>query len=186
MFKKILVALEYSDSSNDVFNQALDLAKSMQARLMLLHVLSNTDEGSPQALMYPSLSYYSVMDNAFWQDYHQRWEEFEAETLSWLSGLVEQAMRAGVAAESTNMRGLPSQQIRALAETWEADLIVMGSRRRRGLTELFLGSVSNDVMHHAPCSVLIMHGLTTDHDESCPAITEETTTLDKQESLQES
>ncbi|MCZ8054719.1 MAG: universal stress protein, partial [Microcystis sp. LE19-12.2C] len=36
------------------------------------------------------------------------------------------------------------------------DLIVIGRRGRSGLGELFLGSVSNYVLHHAPCSVLIV------------------------------
>ncbi|NET08792.1 MAG: universal stress protein [Symploca sp. SIO2B6] len=162
MFKKILVALDYSSNSTLIFAKALDLAKSMGANLMLLHVFADTDEGSPKALLYPSLSYYPVMDNPFWDDYHRRWEEFESETLSWLQRLVEQAINEGVSTELTHTRGWPSHQIKALSETWEADLIVMGSRGRRGFTELFLGSVSNDVMHRAGCSVLVVHDTSTE------------------------
>lgn len=41
-----------------------------------------------------------------------------------------------------------------LARNWNADLIILGRRGRTGLSELLLGSVSNYVLHHAPCSVL--------------------------------
>ena len=43
------------------------------------------------------------------------------------------------------------------AKVWQADLIIVGSHGRTGLSELFLGSVSNYVMHHAPCSVMVIH-----------------------------
>jgi len=44
-----------------------------------------------------------------------------------------------------------------LAIDWNADLIMMGRRGRSGIAEFFLGSVSNYVLHHAPCSVQIVH-----------------------------
>ena len=160
MFKKILVALDYSSTSPAVFAEAIEMATSMQARLMLLHVLGNTDEKAPRALVYPSLSYYPVIDNPFWDDYRQRWDAFEEENLQWLQGLANEAIAKGIPAEFTQMHGSPNNSICNLAVTWDADLILMGSRGRRGLSELFLGSVSNDVMHHAHCSVLIISSKT--------------------------
>ena len=43
-----------------------------------------------------------------------------------------------------------------LAKDWNADLIIMGRRGLTGLSEMFLGSVSNYVVHHASCSVLLI------------------------------
>jgi nucleotide-binding universal stress UspA family protein len=63
----------------------------------------------------------------------------------------------GIKTEFTQIPGNPGQTIKKIAQNWDADLIVMGSRGRTGLSELVLGSVSNYVMHHAPCSVLIVH-----------------------------
>jgi nucleotide-binding universal stress UspA family protein len=48
-----------------------------------------------------------------------------------------------------------------VARTWNADLIVIGRRGLRGLAEMFLGSVSNHVIHHAHCSVLVVQGIAT-------------------------
>ena len=49
------------------------------------------------------------------------------------------------------------QEITDLAKSWDADLIVIGSHGRKGIGELILGSVSNYVSHHVPCSVLLVH-----------------------------
>ena len=54
--------------------------------------------------------------------------------------------------------GHPVEAILRVAEREEADLIVVGSRGLRGVKELFLGSVSSAVMHHARCPVLIVRG----------------------------
>ena len=54
--------------------------------------------------------------------------------------------------------GHPVEAILALAEREEVDLIVVGSRGLQGIKELFLGSVSSALLHHAKCPVLIVRG----------------------------
>jgi nucleotide-binding universal stress UspA family protein len=54
------------------------------------------------------------------------------------------------------IRGQPRHEIMDDAEAWEADLIVVGSHGYRGLTKLWLGSVSQAVASHAKCSVEIV------------------------------
>ena len=53
--------------------------------------------------------------------------------------------------------GQAAQKICEFAQTVNADLIVIGSHGRSGLSELFLGSVSNYVSHHVSSAVLIVH-----------------------------
>ena len=53
------------------------------------------------------------------------------------------------------LRGSPDQQIIEKAKEWNADLIVVGSHGR-GFWGRLLGSVSDGVVHHAPCSVLVV------------------------------
>lgn len=53
------------------------------------------------------------------------------------------------------LKGSPEQEIVELAKTWRADLIVVGSHGR-GFWGRLLGSVSDGVVHHSPCSVLVV------------------------------
>jgi len=56
------------------------------------------------------------------------------------------------------VRGSPKQAIVEEAENWGADLIIMGSHGYGFWRRALLGSVSEAVMHHAPCSVLVVRG----------------------------
>lgn len=56
------------------------------------------------------------------------------------------------------VKGNPEQEIVEIARSWDADLIVMGSHGR-GFWGRLLGSVSDGVLHHSPCSVLIVRYL---------------------------
>lgn len=70
----------------------------------------------------------------------------------------EQRDKLRVATEIVN--GYPKHAIINAAEAWEADLIVVGSHGYRGLTRLWLGSVSQAVASHAKCSVEIVRDRT--------------------------
>lgn len=52
--------------------------------------------------------------------------------------------------------GDPAHEIVAVAREWEADLVVMGTHGRRGLQRMFLGSVAETVVRHAPCAALVI------------------------------
>ena len=157
MFNKILVAVDRSEMSIKVFEQALSLAKITSANLMLLHVLSQEEEGSPEALVFPNIDYYPGWNEQSFKLYQEHWEKFKNEGLQMLQSWSDQANTSGVNTEFTQNTGSPGRMICELATDWNADLIIMGRRGRSGLAEFFLGSVSNYVLHHAPCSVQIVH-----------------------------
>ncbi len=54
------------------------------------------------------------------------------------------------------VKGRAKEKIVEAAEQWSADLIIIGSHGRRGVDLLMLGSVSNAVSAHAPCSVIVV------------------------------
>ena len=58
--------------------------------------------------------------------------------------------------------GSPDSRIVETAEEWQADLIVVGSHGYSRWERLLLGSVSDSVVHHAPCSVLVVRAKATD------------------------
>ncbi|MCC5637534.1 universal stress protein [Nostoc sp. CHAB 5844] len=157
MLKKILVALDRSEMGQEVFEQALALAKVMPAQLLLLHVLSPEEEGSPYIPMLSNVDYYPGLSGQSLDLYQKQWDMFKDEGVRMLQSLCAQANTADVTAEFTQILGNPGNTICKLAAQWNADLIVMGHRGRSGLTEFFLGSVSNYVLHRANCSVYIVH-----------------------------
>jgi nucleotide-binding universal stress UspA family protein len=72
-----------------------------------------------------------------------------------LESVAEQLRRAGFAAAASLRDGDPRHTIVECAREWRADLIVLGSHGKKGLDRM-LGSVSDSVARHAPCSVEIV------------------------------
>ncbi|WP_088242652.1 universal stress protein [Calothrix rhizosoleniae] len=157
MFRKILVALDQSDNAQQVYEHALCLAKTNNANLMLLHVLSHEEDGSPYPPPFSYWNYSPQLSAQTWEFYQKQWETYKNEGLKILQSYAAEANTAGIDTEFRQILGNPGSVICDLARSWEADLIIVGRRGRSGLTEFFLGSVSNYVLHHAPCSTLTVH-----------------------------
>ncbi len=75
---------------------------------------------------------------------------------SWVNELAKQAEAEQITTETLVEEGMPCSNICELAKNWRADLLVVGRTRRNKFAERFLGSVGNDVIHDAPCSVLLV------------------------------
>lgn len=157
MFHKILAAMDRSVMGQYVFEKALALGKATDSQLMLLHVLSPYEEGYPDLPFLSSLEYYSGSYEEVVKLYLEELDAFKEAGLKMLRSRWEMATAAGVSTEFTQTPGTPGYAICDLALTWEADLVIVGRRGLSGLSELVLGSVSNYVTHHAPCSVLTVH-----------------------------
>jgi nucleotide-binding universal stress UspA family protein len=160
MFRKILVALDYSldysEITRPILDEAISLAKVMEAKLMLLHVLSPDDSAGRDLAIYPG-AYYLTPTEEWLETYRQEWEQFKDRNLQQLENDTESAKAAGISAECCQIFGNPGRSICEFAKNWETELILMGRRGRKGLSELFLGSVSNYVLHHAHCAVLTLN-----------------------------
>ncbi|PAX56134.1 universal stress protein [Brunnivagina elsteri] len=158
MFHKILVAVDNSPISEKVFNEAVSIAKATNANLMLLNVLSPFEESYLNSAGIYTNSYYPTF-NANNIDYYMgAWEELKQQGLNYLKILSDEATKLDIPTEFTQNLGDPGKIICEVSINWNADLIIIGRRGHRGLNEFFLGSVSNYVLHHAPCSVLTVQG----------------------------
>lgn len=156
-FQKILVAIDNSPLCPTTFAASLDLARSNQGQLKLLHCINsdliaesfvgsvNLDSMSPSTLMNTDFQTQQVLIEQQMQD-----------GAALLQQYAQAAQRQGVITDSQCLVGEAGTQLCELAREWIADLIVVGRRGRTGLAEAFLGSVSNYVVHHAPCSVLVI------------------------------
>jgi nucleotide-binding universal stress UspA family protein len=153
MFHKILAAIDGSDTSHDVFKTALDIAKADRASLSLLHVLSFEEQN--YLPMPTGLEYFQATDSDSLKIYREQWQSYETKSLEILKSLADRSAAAGIITEFHQVAGGPGRKICEFAQSSDVDLIVMGHRGISGLNELLVGSVSNYVLHHAPCSVLM-------------------------------
>jgi nucleotide-binding universal stress UspA family protein len=164
MLNRILVAIDSSSSSQQVFDEAVSLAKATDANLMLLHVLSPLDEQYVDPLfLQPTILYPQLQGNN--SKYANDWEKLKQDRFNWLRYLCQQATELGVKAEFSLNIGEASRMICDIARNWQADVIVIGRRGRRGISELLMGSVSNYVLHHAHCSVLTIQGIASEKEK---------------------
>lgn len=130
----ILYPTDFSKCSDAAIPLARSLARDRGAKLILLHV-------SPIEVVADG-AYVAPMDPRVYQ-----------EALEELRGRLE-GPDLKLAIETDQRQGDPATEILAAAESWRADLIVMGTHGRGGLGRLVLGSVAEAVMRHAPCPVL--------------------------------
>jgi nucleotide-binding universal stress UspA family protein len=154
MFNKILVAIDNSENSRYVFEEALSLAKATGASLMLFHVLSPFEDAyiNPVPLNYSSI--YPTFNTEFADYYLGLWEKLKQEKIKLLTYFCNQAKESGLNAEFAISLGHTGRIICEKARDENTDLIMIGRRGISKLSEFFLGSVSNYVLHYAPCSVL--------------------------------
>jgi len=88
-------------------------------------------------------------------DYSAAHEKLRAELTSEIEGVKAALSKSGRAVETNVVINRPATGILAEARRRNADLIVMGSHGRGTLASAVLGSVSAEVVDHAPCPVLI-------------------------------
>ena len=86
--------------------------------------------------------------------------EFREESLKEGEQVVQQAgarlAKAGYKVQTGVEEGDPRSKIVEDAALWKADVVILGSHGRKGIDRFLMGSVSDDVARHAPCSVQIV------------------------------
>lgn len=158
MFEKILVGIDNGETCDVVFDKAVKLAKATDAELILLGVLMPVSSTAPDIYALAGRPQSALgVDESVWSVYEERYREYELRELNRLANFVEQAQRETVNASYAQLSGSPGWAICERAKAIGADLVIVGSHGRMGIKEMLLGSVSNYVMHHAFCSVLVIH-----------------------------
>ena len=152
-YRKILVALDRVGSAPETFANALNIARAHQSQLLAFHCISYS-ASSHELVATAGMGFY-IPEAVY---FPERIAQEAAEELThWLEGWQDRASDCGLICSTDRRVGDPGREICAAAKQWDADLIVIGRRDRSSLEEFLLGSVSNYVMHHAPCSVLIVN-----------------------------
>ncbi|WP_088071727.1 universal stress protein [Gottfriedia luciferensis] len=133
---KMIVAYDHSELGKKALEKAMNIAKQdKEIELIVIMVIN---------IPY-TVSYYRMMRNAELQAAKEILNEIEKK----LNSLPNKS-------KTCVLEGNPIEKILDFVKQEDGDLIVMGSRGLSGLKEIFLGSVSHNVLHKATCPVLIV------------------------------
>ena len=131
-YKNILIPVDGSEASIKAFKQAVHIAERNDAALYLVAILDKKDNAEEA-------------------------EQLQHDKDSLFDELDRYARANGVAVHKEMRSGNAKEMIaKALVEEWNCDLIVMGATGKGTIAKLVVGSVTNHVIKHAPCDVLIV------------------------------
>ncbi len=141
-YKVIVVGTDGSERAAVAVSEALALAKATGAKLHVVHAVHPAVEAGYTESKTSQLTIDKMRDGV---------EGFRA-------ALLAEADRQGVAAEVHNPGSTDAADaLITAAESFDADLVVVGNKGTSGVSRFVLGSVPNKVAHHCPCSVLIVN-----------------------------
>lgn len=147
MFKNILVPTDGSELSRKAAQKAVELAKSIGARVTGLHVAPayhpqvNDDYYVPRHYLTPA----------------QFAEKTKEVAEKYLAPITKAAVASRVDAEAHYINSdFPADAIVQAAKKYKCDAIVMGSHGRTGLTQFFLGSQTQKVIAHTKLPVVVL------------------------------
>jgi len=132
--QKILVPVDFSDCSKKALQYAIPFAKQFGAELILVHVVE------PYPLV-PEMAPYDF------ENLHDGREELRS-----VQTTVSQQVRSSASLRT----GTPHLEITEAARELDADLIIISTHGRKGLTRRVFGSTTEKVVRFAPCPVLIV------------------------------
>lgn len=143
--RRLLHPSDFSPASRAAFAKAVDLARENKAELILLHVRSLVVPMMGEGYMSPQT--------------YQEFEDASRESAQkQMQKLVGEAKKKGVRVRALVSEGAAHEQIVKTARSQKADMIVMGTHGRTGVSKLFLGSVAGRVVSMAPVPVLTVRG----------------------------
>jgi len=146
MYKRILVAVDGSKTSNIALNEAIKLAKDQRAALRLIHVVDERPVYLMAEVPYSIDEYQKTMREAGRKELAKCADRAKAARLKFDTKLV---------ATLTQSVG---DVINKEARRWPANLVVVGTHGRRGFNRLVLGSVAEHVIRSAVKPILIIRG----------------------------
>lgn len=146
MFKKILVPTDGSDMALQAAKYARALAEKFDGKITLVHIVQN----------YYSLPAFSIADTVTFP--LTVLQDLDANGRLILEKTREAFIDFGGAIDTVLEYGPPGKQLVDIAVKGNYSVIVMGRRGLSGVSGLLLGSVSNHIVHYAPCPTLLVRG----------------------------
>jgi len=141
---KILIAIDGSDFSHVALQNVIARPWPANTEVKVLHVVE-----PPSLLMGREMGGYDP-------EFEMVWKALREQAKALVAKAAEKLRGAKFNVSTELVEGDPKSQIIDAARNWHADLIVLGSHGRTGLSRFLIGSVSQDVVRHAHCSVEIV------------------------------
>ena len=141
---KILIAIDGSDFSQAALQSVIARPWPPHTVVKVLHVVE-----PPSLLMGREMAGPDPEFEAVWNALRDQAKDLVAKA-------AEKVRAAGLNVSTALVEGDPKSQIIDVANEWHAAMIVLGSHGRTGLGRFLMGSVSQDVVRHAHCSVEIV------------------------------
>lgn len=150
--KKVLIAIDYNPTAQNIAKKGYELARSMNAQTILLHVVADYTyysslDYSP-IMGFDSFSNLGILQTDTVTELHNAAQDYLNKTKQYLGG--EDNIQTLV------KDGDPGQAIIDAAKEMEADVIVMGSHSRRGLEKILMGSVAEKVLRNSSWPLFII------------------------------
>jgi nucleotide-binding universal stress UspA family protein len=140
--KRILVATDFSETADAALDYAVALAKELHASVVVLHAYDLPVYGFPSGALVASAEMASrIMTGAQ-----------EA-----LDAACKARANSGVDLSQVVRQGVAWEEVHRVAEETNADLIVIGTHGRKGLSRALLGSVAEKIIRTATRPVLTIH-----------------------------
>jgi len=140
-FTRILVAVDDSPASLAAVHEAVALAALGKGLVRFVHVIADGELARGLARLGRGEQLDVTRSGA---------------STSLLHHVEAEAHRAGVEAESVSLAGDPAALLLAQAQTWDADLVVMGRSDVRGAGRPYVGSVTREVLEFSEVPVLVV------------------------------
>jgi nucleotide-binding universal stress UspA family protein len=140
--KRILLAIDFDSSVEVLISKAQELARAFQARVRLIH----TEPDEPAFVDYEPGPQY-IRDGVA-KEYRDDMRQLEAYTA--------RMQESGIHAECRQIQGPTLEKILDEVEVFKADLLIIGSHPHSIWHDLFRGNLSESIIKHAPCSVLVI------------------------------
>jgi nucleotide-binding universal stress UspA family protein len=154
-YRTILVALDFSDCTQDLVDHAASLAGPLQARLILMHVAELPNGLEPDAKVAFGDGREQSAADLLVRSGEDRLRHYRA-----------QLEPSGLVVDTLVVVGTTTDGIVEQAAAQDADLILMGTHGRRGVPRVLSGSIAAAVVARAPCPVLTVRTL---HKTTCRA-----------------